>query len=651
MKEIKSFLRSIDIFGTTFSFRYKDRERYQTIKGGLIIILFIILVLIVGIYYFIPFLNRKNYTIVYYTMNLAATEEVNLFQSESNFAIGVYCERNDNEKLSIHDLIEMKSRYTSYVKNDGIRNKFFKELKTHKCNYEDFYNKYNKQVDFLGLSRYECLEEKEGTIQGIYTDQIFSYYDFGIIAKNEWALKELDRFLFENDCKLEFYYTDIIIDLNNYEEPIKQYLNEAFIQLNPTLHIKRNIFFMNQYFTNDNYLVFVFGDNNLPEVNPLYSRYDEYILYKGLDRINHKSYDYNYYAKVFIRADLKKTIIQRKYQKFMEFYADASSLLIAIYEILFFILSYIDYFYAYHSLAKHLFFFKELNNENNFNILQKKRQVMGIISAIKKSGNNCDLNNLSEEEGINNSNKFFLNNLRKNIQSSDFDENKKDILIYKKSDKLNLNLDKGRGIKPQKKFKTQYIYSNKNNEKESNNFSESNRKSSRLILKKSKKSKLLNVINSQQNLFKYDDTINNNEIESGKVKNSFNIFEIIITQFFKCFMSKKMKIKGSVNENANEIIYKKLDIITYVRNMILFDIINRTILSEDKKDIINFLCRPIISCNKSQKNDFEEFYQHYKENDFVKFENYIRKLVDKPNKANKEQNLVVILNKHLEEFI
>ena len=116
-------------------------------------------------------------------------------------------------------------------------------------------------------------------------------------------------------------------------------------------------------------------------------------------------------------------------------------------------------------------------------------------------------------------------------------------------------------------------------------------------------------------------------------------------------MSKKMKIKGSVNENANEIIYKKLDIITYVRNMILFDIINRTILSDDKKDIINFLCRPIVSANKSQKNDFEEFYKHYKENDFDKFENYIKKLVDKPNKANKEQNLVVILNKHLEEFI
>ena len=112
-----------------------------------------------------------------------------------------------------------------------------------------------------------------------------------------------------------------------------------------------------------------------------------------------------------------------------------------------------------------------------------------------------------------------------------------------------------------------------------------------------------------------------------------------------------MIIKSSVNENANKIIYKKLDIITYVRNMILFDIINRTILSNDKKDIINFLCRPIVSGNKSQKNEFEDFYKHYKEDDFDKFEKYVRRLVSKPDKTNKEKNLVLILNEHIEEFI
>ena len=52
------------------------------------------------------FANRKNYTIVYYTMNLASTEEVNLFQSESNFAVGVTCDANKKEKLSFEEGVD-----------------------------------------------------------------------------------------------------------------------------------------------------------------------------------------------------------------------------------------------------------------------------------------------------------------------------------------------------------------------------------------------------------------------------------------------------------------------------------------------------------------------------------------------------------------
>ena len=54
---------------------------------------------------------------------------------------------------------------------------------------------------------------------------------------------------------------------------------------------------MNQYFSNDNYLLFVFEEEGKAQVNPLYSRYEEYVLYKGLDRLNHKSEDYNYFSK------------------------------------------------------------------------------------------------------------------------------------------------------------------------------------------------------------------------------------------------------------------------------------------------------------------------------------------------------------------
>ena len=89
MKSIQNFFAALDIFGYTYNFRYKNKEKYQTALGGVVILLFLVLVCVMGIYYFIPFINRKNYTIVYYTMNLAETEEVNLFASQSNFAVGL----------------------------------------------------------------------------------------------------------------------------------------------------------------------------------------------------------------------------------------------------------------------------------------------------------------------------------------------------------------------------------------------------------------------------------------------------------------------------------------------------------------------------------------------------------------------------------
>ena len=337
MRPIKKILTKIDLFGVTYNFKYKSKEKYQTSLGGFFILIFVILVCFMGIYYFIPFINRKNYTIVYYAMNLAVTEEINLFYSESNFAVGLSCESNKNEYRVITDLLNLEGKYITYVKNrDGTFKKNSKKLDMHQCTYDDFYNKYDKQMDYLGVQKFECVENKDDSIQGIFSDQIFSYFEFSAIAKNNSKnlTEEIIRFLFENDCKLQFVYTDIIIDLDDYKSPETQYLNVIFTQLNPTLFIKRNIYFMNQYFSNDDYLLFVFGDEDPNEVKPLYSRYEEYALYKGMNRFEEHPYEYEYYSKIYIRADLKKTVIKRKYQKFMEFYADASSLLIAIYGIL-----------------------------------------------------------------------------------------------------------------------------------------------------------------------------------------------------------------------------------------------------------------------------------------------------------------------------
>ena len=687
MNSVKNFLQALDIFGVNFSFRYKTKEKYQTALGGFIIILFFILVLVVGIYYFIPFINRKNYTIVYYAMNLAATEEVNLFDSNSNFAVGLNCEKNSAEKYHIYDLLDLRSRYVLYIKSrDGSYNKDATNLVNHKCTYDDFYNKYDKQMDYMGVSDFDCIADKTTSIQGIYADRVFSYYEFSVVAKNksDALINEIERFLFENDCKLQFVYTDIIIDLNNYKEPLTQYINEIFIQLNPVLFIKRNIFFMNQYFTNDDYLMFVFGDEEKPETKPLYSRYEEYALYKGLNRTKTQPEEYDYFTKIYIRADLKKTVINRKYQKFMEFYADASSLLIAVYEILVIIFNFIDTFYAQHSLSKIIFFFKELEDEDNFNLYKKNKKVQELLYMA--DANSSKRNSIEIDSKGSNMNKYFtpLNKDSERMHVLDKEENQKDIKIYNNKKKI-------ADGKPAKNSKSSTLYK-ANDIEEKKDFEKL--KSSKIIkpqknannnkisginnnleiddFQKFKNSQLVSSKNSELFMnFKYNkenidlsESIGTNMEESSsesgaggrkkkiiRVYNSFNVFEIIITEFFKCCKTQSISIKSEANEKANNIIFKKLDIIAYTRNMILFDIINQLLIDTNQKTVINFLSRPIISINKGAKNEFSEFYKNYREKDFKKFYEEILEISQKNNKENMDSKLLNLSVEHLKDLV
>ena len=142
-----------------------------------------------------------------------------------------------------------------------------------------------------------------------------------------------------------------------------------------------------------------------------------------------------------------------------------------------------------------------------------------------------------------------------------------------------------------------------------------------------------------------------NENNILNVDYNFNICEVICSILFRCCQPRKLKIKNNLNEKANSILYNKLDIVLYVRNMILFDILNETFLGNDAIDIINFLSRPIISLKEEVKNEFPIFYHRYKTNDFDKFYGEIVTLSQKPNKRKEETELISITNKHLKMLL
>jgi hypothetical protein len=666
MKSIKSFLRKLDVFGVPYSFKYRDKEKYTTALGGLFVVLFIAAALFMGIYYFIPFYNRKNYTTVYYTLTMAKTEVVNFGVSETAFAIGLNC-WTGNDGTVASDLFRIDHKYIYYKLEEEYK-KNTDMISTHQCTKADFYNRYDETFDGSSIYNYQCMDDSDRGIEGIFTSPIFSYYEFDVYAKNDSQalLDKITDYLTENDCKLQIYYSDNTVDISDYEEPIKSYVEAVFIQLNPTLSIRRNIYFMNQYLYDDNYLIWVFGDDDDARyIKTLFSRYEEYSLYQGMTRAKGSS-DYTNYAKVYIRADTKRTDVKRKYQKVMEFYADASSLLIALYDVLIIIFNYINQFWAEQNLSKIIFFFKDLE-ESGLNVKKRGAQIQELldITGAAASPSKTSQKNSSKELLI------YRNDNSQNLKkkdSKDIDSLQEEVQIYnakkgKNPDKREKENEKtkptGKGSKGKNKGrnKENYYYDDysDNYEKASSNYKGRESKSSFNIKYN------MNMKNSNKYKYnsKYDDynesrTEYSNEGEEEfrpeKVEYDFNICEVLGSTVCRCCQSKELKVKYNLNQKANSILFSKLDIVLYVRNMILLDIMNKTFLGTGIKDVINFLSRPIISLKGKEKNELQIFYNKYKPSDFDKFYNEIGELAQKSDKRNEEKLLISLTNQHLKNL-
>ena len=684
MKTIKGFLKAIDVFAVPLSFRYKEKVYYSTALGGFFIILLVVAALSVGIYYFIPFINRKNFTIVYYTMNLSQTEQIKLHESKANFAFGLSCEKIVNG-LSVFDVLKLESKFIIFTKNpDGTFKKEKQIQSSHPCGYADFYYNYNSSVDYLDLDQYQCLDDIEHVIEGIYSDQVFSYYEFsaGALTGTEQNFKDIDNFLLFNDCKLQLYYTDITFDLVNYEVPIKDYLNSLFIQIDPTLFVKRNIFFMNQYLYNDDYLIWNFGEDDKPEQKTLFSRYEEYALYQGMNRYELKPPDYMNYARIYIRADTRKTEVKRKYQKLMEFYADISSMVITVYRLLIIFFNFVNTFYAMHSVAKRIFFFKEVE-QKRFNIFKQVNNIHELID-LTDSYIYSDIENENLEKQVN-----YAPSDRKLKDEKEFEENKKEnVYIYKNNKKNQMKNNAPPPHNMNKKGKEEYNSKDNYQEKESDNSIQSKKsknskkgssQNNSIYRRNESRKKNMDInmnirIHSKNNGYIYNlksnyqekemekesidssdmtrmEEIRKRKLKKQKIYFKFNIFEVIWSSFFNCCLTENLKRKHNINEKANIILVNKLDLVQYVRNMILLDVMNESMLEDNRKNVINFLSRPVISLKKNDKFRRSQFYRNYRGSDFLRFSDSLACMVQESKEDFYAKKLIDYSNRQLKDLV
>ena len=187
---------------------------------------------------------------------------------------------------------------------------------------------------------------------------------------------------------------------------------------------------MNYHLYDDNHILHIDRKEDKQDIKTGLSRIEDYSLYKGLNRTFKKVEDYEAYAKIYIRADNKKIEIKRRYQDFMEYYADSSSLLISIFWILAVIFAYYDKLKANHSISKKLFYFEGIK-ENKFKELKELKDYLeeknkpndidgGNNSTVSESGEPNSKNQINNEKLRRNNTDELMNTKGKKNKKNKF---------------------------------------------------------------------------------------------------------------------------------------------------------------------------------------------------------------------------------------
>ena len=351
----------------------------------------------------------------------------------------------------------------------------------------------------------------------------------------------------------------------------------------------------------------------------------------------------------YIRSDTSKTIIKRKYQKVMEFYADYSSLLITLFKALSIAFYFVNRFYANHSLSKQIFFFKEAENIH-FDINRKSNQIKNLIKLLDplmekkniplninenksqspKVNEDLDINDL--EEGIN------IYNMSKNIINKEC--LRKIDRIYSPNDDRRFYDNKMRN-KLERKIK---FLKDDDYEKNNQNIN-SIQNSKRNIINRYK----IKPVKISSISFKSTKEI---ELEKmRKISFKYNIFEIFCSYLGPCCMTNKLKTKKNLTKKSNNLLNDKLDISLYIKNTILIDILNQAFINNNMKSMIKFISRPIISLNKNNEKNMSQFYENYELEDFDNLYEDTSNISKKPRLTQAEQKIISFVYNELKEMV
>ena len=587
-----------DIFAVPFNFKYQRKDKYSTGLSCVFCQLFLTFSFIFSVIHFAHFIWRSNYDLKIYS--LTDYWDYMRFRSfymnsKLDFAYRLDCGKYNTNKSpeNLLDLLDVNIK-VNYINDNGYITVNYSDyyIDTFNCKYNSDYGQFEK-INTIEKSNYKCLnlsELSQGKNYFVNYEMIISLKDY---SKSNFSY--IDDYLLNNDCKIELSFIDYDIYVDNYNDPFNKFLQRSlFLKLNSYSISEMDIYFMNRKLIDNN--IFIKYIKKTRE-NIVFSYYKEYFNYKGnyTSRLKliETDRDYKTYAKIHIKPDIKTLSIIRQYQTIWEFIGYLSSILMAIYTLLDFIFGIYNRFNLYHSLTKKIFFFKDVKDEH-LNYFPNDHKIINLINKMKdmNNNNNNNDNNIS----------FYENIIKTNIKNS--------MLLNQKESK-----------EPESK--------------EPKNTEDNQDSNINFEIPKDTES------NISQKKFK-----------PREIEFSYNIFEIFFHKCLclcKCCISKNMELKRQIISKAKDILDDKLDIVLFIRNAMLLELMKKILLGDDKESIIKFLIRPILSEKQNEINnnitEKQKIYENYCDTDFKNCEKEVDNLVGNKKEISEVDRKLIIYTK------
>ena len=711
----RRFLQSFDYFGVQFNFHYKSKEKYRSATGGIIMIGFVILAITYVMINVFSFIRRKNFSIIYYTTRLSQTDEINFKNYSTNYAFGIQCGDDEIQKR-VYKMFSVDINHVTMLKREGITTKEKMKINLRHCVYSDFFNEFNETFDSLGLETFWCPNEQNYTVQGIYSDDAFKYYEISIASGADSLdnYEDIQNTLINNECDFNMYFVDVAVDLYDYKRPIKRFMNTNFVALKADEYVKMNLDFNLQKF--DSYENYLF-DTHETKYYIGYAYFEQYSIFKGIERYKQQPNEYERFAKIYLRSALQRNIISRKYMKLTEFAADMSSILSQILLFLFVTVSIINRFYASQSVMKKIFQFKNTKNKQGDAFMDGVKKYRNInhrvtLENLNNTNNNISISSHNDSHQKDNKTNEEKPNNNVNTSSQPFVHSVVPATKPNIANSTLFNISNDTQVILNKQKRTQVSHKDRYNQRKLSNLFYDNEPISNSVfnVQKNKNSYISSLIKNShktsnecltptpQNATKLNTNleeenlprhtanftkkiatyinfnlgttetnlkpnISTNSIikkrtlkqkDKKEIMLTYSIIELLFVFICPCLSWEKLRLKNILLDKGRKKLYFQLDILTFLKNMQLLELLNYVILEKHENLILKILSKPSISL-VNRMDIYEQLHMKYNvditDKEMKEFYLCMRYLADKNNKTNQEERLFKIASVEMQNLL